>query len=172
MNSPFCNCFIEKEDFYQLLCDLEGYLQNGLHIYREGDMSNCKFPIGMLTNGVREILVNFNHSCTFDEAKVDWNRRLERMNYSNVFVKVEVTENDQDNIQRFSKLQYKKVIFAPADYRDQICTRIPRYLWRCHNRPNEGVHMFSRFLRDMNYFCATVDVLAMLVGEDEFIREW
>lgn len=171
MTSPFCNCGLEKEDYYQLLCNLEGYLQNGLHLYREGDITNCKFPIGILTDGTREIQLKFNHHCTFDEAKADWNRRLERMNYNNVFVKVEVTENDQAYIQKFSQLQYKKVIFAPADYGDNRCVSIPRYLWRCHNRTNEGTTTFPTFLRNMNYFMATVDVFEMLVGNHAFVRE-
>lgn len=36
MKSPFCNCYIGKEDYYQLLCNMKKYLQNGLYLYREG----------------------------------------------------------------------------------------------------------------------------------------
>lgn len=137
----------------------------------KGDIKNCKFPIGVLTDGKQEVLVNFNHHCTFDEVKTDWYRRLERMDYNKVFVKMEVTENDKDYIQKFSQLQYRKVIFAPSDYGDRICTSIPCYMWRCHNRSNEETNTFPMFLRNMNYFLATVDVLEMLVGEDTFVRE-
>lgn len=171
MKSPLCNCYIGKEDYYQLLCNMKKYLQNGLYLYREGDIKNCKFPIGVLTDGKQEVLVNFNHHCTFDEAKTDWYRRLERMDYNNVFVKVEVTENDRDYIQKFSRLQYKKVIFAPTDYGDKTCVSIPHYLWRCYNCTASGTTTFSAFLHRMNYFLAAVVVLEMLVGEDTFIRE-
>lgn len=171
MNSPFCNCYVKKEDYYKLLCNLKGYLQNGLELYREGDLGNCLCPVGKLTDGTGEVLVNFNHHCEFDAAKEDWNRRLKRMNYDNIFVKYEITSEDYDYLQRFSSLPYRKVIFTPADYNMEGCRSIPRYQWRCHNRTKEGTDTFPVFIRNMDYFLATVNVLDMLGGGEKFLRE-
>ena len=109
--SPFKNLFIEDEDYIKLLQNLCDYLKIPLEFLRYGTdvHSKAKYPIMKLG----DIAVHCNHDEKVEDALEKWNRRLQKINYDNLFV--ELYTLNGDIAEKFVSLkQYsRKICFVP-----------------------------------------------------------
>lgn len=69
---------------------------------------------------IKDITLHFNHAKTEEEARYNWERRKQRINYDNLFIimydKGNITESD---IRRLEKINCKnKVVFSTKEYTD------------------------------------------------------
>ena len=115
--SPFINMFENHDDYLSFLNNPEYYLSQPLRFKEMAFETNLKrdFPVVSCD----DILLNFNHYETFEEAETAWNRRKERIDWNNLYVMF--YDEDKGRIDQFSALPYKnKVCFTPMDY-DQEC---------------------------------------------------
>lgn len=76
--SPFIGINVPRGDYIRLLQDLRNYLRLRL-VFIESD----KHPIALLG----DVQLHFMHTPTREEAETKWYRRLERINWENLFVK-------------------------------------------------------------------------------------
>lgn len=106
-NSPFVNLYILPKDYIKMLQDLKRYMSLELVEVKENGIS---FPIGEL----EDIRIYFMHYSSFDEAKIKWNQRKDRINYNNLYILF----TDRDNcthadLKYFDRLPYKnKAVFT------------------------------------------------------------
>lgn len=109
--SPTINLFFSAEDFIKFCENIESYLRYEL---KDGGVSNSGgYPIGVLN----DIMINFVHYNSFNEAKEKWNERKVRLNYDNLYIIATDRDGCTDEIiKRFSKLKYKKVLFSSKYY--------------------------------------------------------
>lgn len=172
-NSPFVNLHLSKGDYLKFLKDARYYLNSELRCGQEGDIYICKIPYGTLGEGERKITLAFNHHISFEAAANDWNRRVERVNWNNIFVKMSVDNADSNIIKTFDALPYsRKVCFAPKKIEDyQSAVHLPRYIQRCKvDAIHAGSNTFSAYVRMPNELVKQIDLLKMLNGEADFRR--
>lgn len=172
-NSPFVNMFLRTDDYIKFLDNMDYYLNEELCMEEEGDVYSCSVPIGSLGDGKDKIRLYFNHHVLFSEAKKDWDRRKRRINMNNLFIKITLQNDNEILARRFDKLQYKnKICFCPKELDYDSTIFLPSYIWRSINEcTREGSNAFSGFVNNMKYLSKSCDILKMLCGEKNFIRE-
>ena len=75
--SPTVNIMMSQSDFYKLVLNLNDYLG-----YEFEEIPRRSFPRGRLN----DVVVNFTHFKTFNEAVDTWKRRTERIKFDNLWV--------------------------------------------------------------------------------------
>lgn len=123
--SPTTWCYIFPEEFLRLIENYRWYLKQPLE-FREVSNHTCtlkdkqecglskfhSYPIGVLGGDVE---IHFLHYKSEEEALDKWNRRLERVNYNNLFfVLSENNEFKEEYFQRFDKLPFKHKLFLTS----------------------------------------------------------
>ena len=119
--SPFIGLFIYSPDYVKLLANPKHYLSGELPLvfveesrYRSKD--GITYPVALL----EDIEIHFLHYADEEEARSKWSRRLARMNWDNLYFKM--NDNDQATYQLlkdFQDLPYQaKVIFSSKNYTD------------------------------------------------------
>ena len=164
-NSPFINCIVEINEYLTMLEDLKYYINSELKMERDGDIYKCQAPIGYLGEGDRKIHIRFNHHIKFEQAKKDWDRRKARVNFNNIFVKININDGDSTKMEKFKSLQLaNKVAFVPKDFHI--------YTSRLYNgNLKGGIESFPAYIRDMYSLQKEIDILSMLLGEKDYFRE-
>jgi uncharacterized protein (DUF1919 family) len=172
-NSPFVNLFISSDDYIKLLENINYYLQQELCMVSEGDVYSCTMPIGSLGEGNSKIIIDFNHHVSFIDAKNDWERRIGKINRNNLLIKMTLPNNDESIAKRFNELPFKnKVCFCPKQLDYESTVFLPRYIWRSTTQyTKQGSTTFGVFLRDMDYMSKCCDILRILCGNKDFVRE-
>lgn len=111
-NSPFVNLFINAKDYIKYLLDPQKYNEM---TFREVE-SQAGYPVGMLG----DLTFHFVHSESFEKAVADFERRVKRIRYDNLFVIF--TERDgctYQDLETFDALPYKnKIVFTHLPYED------------------------------------------------------
>lgn len=109
--SPFKNLYLEDEDYINLLQNLREYLKTPMEFLRyDIDVhSKERYPIMRLG----DISVHCNHDQRPEDALENWNRRLKKINYDNLFV--ELYTSNKNMAEKFISLeQYRnKICFVP-----------------------------------------------------------
>ncbi|NEO36149.1 MAG: DUF1919 domain-containing protein [Moorea sp. SIOASIH] len=86
--TPFVGTFINPEDYLKLCINLQDYLLLPLHFIESNKCrpgEDSPFPIAMLG----DIEINFMHYNSREEALQKWTRRIQRVNFDNVFFKID-----------------------------------------------------------------------------------
>lgn len=107
--TPLVNMFFNNDDFFRLLGDVKGYMQQPLELLGWEYETNLRrnYPVV----GLGDVAIHFNHYTDFGEAVEIWNRRKARINYDNIFV--EMTAKTDADIDRFLQLPYEhKICFT------------------------------------------------------------
>ncbi|MGK7952415.1 MAG: DUF1919 domain-containing protein [Xenococcaceae cyanobacterium] len=121
--TPFIGCFINPQDYLNLLENLRHYLSLPLNFIPSNKKlpgKNHVFPIALLGN----IEINFMHYQTEEEVKQKWERRLKRINWNNLFFKIDFCRPSpygaktysQEDITRWNQNKWQKSIaIVPKD---------------------------------------------------------
>ena len=104
--SPLINMFESNSDFLKLMCNLQHYMNCELSLNRIDYEKNLnhEFPVVNLD----DITLYFNHYMSYDEALSSWERRKQRIDYSNIFVMF-FCDNEKD-VEDFLEIPYEKKI--------------------------------------------------------------
>lgn len=132
-NTPTVGLFFMDEDYVRFLEKLEWYVAQPLEFI---SAKESRYYQKLTQNGGKEILypialiggdveIHFMHYSSQEEALEKWNRRIKRINWNRLIVKMSIRDNGydiDDIIDRFTKLPYKnKVCFTPKKVnREQI----------------------------------------------------
>lgn len=104
--SPTVGLYLNAPCYIKFISNLRYYIDLDLkftHISRYN--GRCEYPIGLLD----DIEIHFLHYKSEKDAYDKWNRRKQRINYDNLFIKF--CDNDyctDEHVIAFSKLNYKK----------------------------------------------------------------
>lgn len=97
---------------------LEDYV--AAEVEEKGYHETENYPIGVIKREDKQISIYFNHHKEFVEAKADWNRRKQRINYNNLFVIASTcNEENEDTILRWENVRKKVkgvVCFTAKEY--------------------------------------------------------
>lgn len=118
--------------------------------------------------------MNFVHSVYFKDAESQWNRRKERINLENFFVKLGIDADDENRdayLSIFSNVPHKKICF----YSGETETDGGLYLRRFEKYVKTGARMetikYTDYCRKLDWLLKSIDILKLLNGETEFLRE-
>lgn len=153
--TPFIGMFIYSEDYVKLVKNFEDYMNSELSFIKEsrwkGDY-NGSYPLGLLN----DIEIHFLHYESEESAYAKWNRRKKRINYDNLFFKM----NDDNKctfelLKEFDHLDLAhKVIFSAVDYKE-LNNLV--YFSEARGDNNVGADLF--------YYDKYFDVVTWLNGE-------
>lgn len=167
-SSPFINCWMTADDFLLLINNLEEYMKQPLVQEYEEDI--YQYPIGSLTYTNKKIQIRFIHAYSFKEAKSDFERRRNRINWDNIFICSKFSNNEY--VENFEKLPYKKKNFTIEDFGVENSIMMLGYRYEYDKRKKDAAQArdFSAYLNNMNNLTKEINVLRMLLGEDEIRR--
>jgi len=131
INTPFAWVYIKHQQYLKLLGNLEFYLNKDIEVYSSTE--NANHPVGFLD----DIEIYFFHYKEVKHAKDTWNRRLDKFNKDNYFVKAALhneeysterpitSENMDLWLEKFNNLKIKnKVAFTSSTTHFDSCVNI------------------------------------------------
>lgn len=170
--SPLINIYWDKDQFAYFMRKPKFYLDTELQMVSEGDIRKGLTPVASLGRGNDKVLLNFVHSLTFEDAKKQWERRITRINWDNIFVKFGLLSNVDSELKEisqeaFDNCEYKKIFaFYGDDIRGSYETE--RFIWSEKNNKNVKYIHFVDYFR--NFYAYDIDVLKLLVDGRGFRR--
>lgn len=120
--SPFKNLYLEDRDYIRMLGNLRYYLNCRLSFekYAVDVHSRDRYPVMALD----DVFIHCNHAGTPEEAMEDWNRRVAKMNWDNIFVEMYTSEKSvAEQFLRMNQFE-KKICFVPFCCNDkkELCS--------------------------------------------------
>lgn len=113
-----------------------------------------KYPVGRLG----DVLLHFNHAETFESAKADWERRVNRINYEQIFAMM-FTEKPEV-AREFNKLPYNKICFTTFRADDIACVHY------CEGVDKSSMKVYEVANSIAKGIIKDYDVLDLLLGQD------
>lgn len=168
--SPFILCSIQAEDYFYLLSNIEHYLQAPLRCLY--DFPDC--PTGLLEGKTNNIVIRFNHSSSFSDAKEKWETRLQRFNINDFFIKM--TIHSENEAERFSKLPFPNKIGFYARQTDKKDVVYMQQWGQPESRVLPAInHNFKSFVLrsyDANYqsLIRPFNIIQLLLGNKNYQR--
>lgn len=152
--SPTINLYFGKEDFFEFVRNLRGYLESEIIEVKD---SEKPFPVGELMYNDKKITVNFMHYANFDEAKTKWVERKKRVDFSNIYVTQIIRDASEKDITAFDNLPYKKKLLITSDNPvNSENVKIHKVLRKETYRPGEIIEYknalsVKRYIDDIDY---------------------
>jgi len=140
--SPFIGLHVFNTDFIKLASNFESYIKKPVIFIPHSQSKHKKtfrhsfgenYPLGLLGN---EIELHFVDYKTSDEALKNWNDRVSKINFDNLFFKMDASweENNFEALQAFQHIQYaNKVCFL-----------------NCHDK--EKFDLIHRYVQPIDYW--------------------
>lgn len=133
--SPTINMMMTANDFIDFCENLGHYLSidNMIQLREPSIIGSRNYPIACLDN----ITLHFVHYKSFENASAKWNERRKRVNRDKiVIIACDRDGMDDDLINRFQKLPYKKVMFCNKKHKiNKDCVYIKGY----EDMPSVGI---------------------------------
>lgn len=109
-NSPCVNLFIEEPYYLKFIQNLPHYQKQRLVFFK----TDKPYPVAKLD----DIVIDFMHYSSNEEAEQKWYERFSRVNYDNIFFMLHQREKCTDDILReFDSLPFEnKVMFVSKPY--------------------------------------------------------
>lgn len=172
--SPCINIKWQKDSFVKFIQKPRYYLSQPLRMEREGDIRGNLFPIGSLGEGEEKVYMDLVHSVCFEDAKKLWDKRLERVNFENFFIKLGIDASDKNRdfyLDGFDQVKQKKICF----YSGETESKSVIYLKRFEKFVTTGSRMdtikYHDYCRDLDWLLKSIDILKLLNGKENFLRE-
>ncbi len=164
-SSPTVNIWWNRGEYARFIEDPKFFLESELKMEEEGDITKGINPKGSLGVGNDRVVLHMVHEHTFAQAKEKWDRRRERINYDNIFIKMGFTTNLDEECKKkcfsaFDKVNTKKILVYYGDRDDAFITE--RFIH--HDRYYGRVEWFDynayfrlQYFNDINIFNLLVD---------------
>ena len=150
-STPFVGLYVMAPCYLKLLKNPKYYLGLSLSFakvskYEEVELTRekgaHKFPVGVLD----DIEIQFMHYKSEEEAKAKWERRVNRINWDNIFVKIDGSKDYAtfNLMQDFDSLTYPKICIV-KDPQPSILSAIFVKDWE-----SDGAKMFYKTNKDFS----------------------
>lgn len=172
--SPLININWQKGEFIKFIQKPEYYFKQPLKMEREGNIRGNACPIGSLGISEEKVFMEFAHSVCFKDAETLWNRRVKRINGKNFFIKlgIDATDEKKDELlDSFSKVGHKKVCFYSGETETEGVLYLKRFEKHFLMGSRMGTIKFHDLCRNIGWISQSIDVLKLLNGEKDFLRE-
>lgn len=140
--SPTVNLWFTEKDLQKMVRNLKWYMQQEL------EFIDPEFGYPAAKCG--DIVIHFNHVKTNEEAKNQWYKRRDRINYDNIWVISSDNKLSYEDIKEFGKIPCKgKVMFTAKEYPEfDYCLYIKAYEGRgtCGTYMSDHTSILDRFV--------------------------
>lgn len=173
-SSPLINIFWQKDSYSKFIQDPLYYFAQPLELHTEGNLRKNVYPVGIIGEGEKQIRLEFIHARSFDEAKNLWDKRKKRVNKDRIFVMmgIDVTEPDKEKyLKVFEGLPFPKICFYSGETSVKNVVYLSRFEWRCYQGSRMDSVKFTDYVRNMDWLSKDIDLLKLLNGEEDYIRE-
>ncbi len=171
-SSPLINIYWDREEYANFILNPLFYLSTELTLVQEGNLQAGIYPIGQLGNTERNVNLKFVHNANFTEAKLQWDRRIKRINVNNLFIKMGFTSSEKDKqllLNSFENVPYNKILFYNGDEKIEGAFKTERFIWRQQQSKRIDYFNYNDFLRSSYYL--DLDLLKLLTGDKNYSRE-
>lgn len=172
--TPLINIWWSCEEYMKFIQDPLFYLSTELQMVKDGDLRKCAAPTGMLGNSEKNVKCRFVHAANFEEAKKIWDKRKERINPNNLFVKMGFSDGYISNTEKqkameiFETVPYRKILFYYGETKVRELFKTERFVVQ---------QMSSKIVTTFNYndYCRTnssydLNLLSLFTGKSEYLR--
>jgi len=159
--SPTINMFFSEKEFNIFLKKIEFYLSQPLEYVGDEYEINLKrnYPVGRLA----DVKLYFNHYVDFEQAKIDWERRKQRMNMDNLLI-IHMAQK-KETVEEFDALPYKnKLIFVPFECELQSAFNLP------YEKERDGMYFGMKCNKIANDQLPYFDLIKFLNHEEDYCR--
>lgn len=171
---PLINIYWQKDAFVKFIQKPVYYLNKPLEMEREGNIRGGICPVGSLGEGNERVCMEFVHSFCFEDAKRLWDKRRERMNFNNMFIKLELDasmEGNENLLRAFSGVKQKKICFYSGETEVEDVLYLKRFEKFVRSGSRVDTIKYHDYIRNLNWLLKSVDILKLLNGEKDFLRE-
>jgi uncharacterized protein (DUF1919 family) len=168
--SPTIWTYIFPDDYLRFLKNFDWYLKQPLNFLpssqhamsrRFTEITHRKYPIGLLGDDVE---IHFMHYKTKKEVLEKWNKRVKRINFSNLFVVFSDGEEfRQEHYYQFERLPYKHKIFLSSKQAE--ASKITVFVRECAESPH--VYDVTKNRKYEKYW----DVIKWLNCQEDFLKK-
>lgn len=174
--SPLINVFWLKDSFCRFIQDPLYYFANTLECYIEGNLRENVYPVGQIGEKDKRIRLEFVHSPNFKEAEALWEKRKKRINKERIFVKLGIDateENKEEYLNIFEQIPFPKICFYSGEGEPQLrdIVYLKRFEWSCYQGRRMDSVKYTDYVRNMDYLYKDIDLISLLNGEKNYIRE-
>ena len=158
--SPTVNIMMSQSDFYKLVLNLNDYLG-----YEIEEIPRKSFPRGRLN----DVVVNFTHFKTFNEAVDTWKRRTERIKFDNLWV----IATDRDGITEKDIASLKDVpcrglvVFTAKKYDHPYCFQLKQF-----EEQRQIGDILQQTIYGKRYFELYFDYVGWLNSDDKVVEHF
>lgn len=115
--SPTINVGFSNEQFVLFCEHLEHYCSLPLQ------EAEWKHPMGVIHGDYGDVFISFRHYSSFEEARIKWEDRVQRLDFHNLFIIMEAKDGCPDELLlRFDRLPYRKVVLTDGKHPDVACS--------------------------------------------------
>ena len=152
--TPFVGVYINPEDYLKLLINLKDYLKEELIFVKSDLIAPGKknvFPIAML----KDVKINFMHYEDDIEAYEKWNRRVSRINWDNLFFKIDFNRPEPYGHRRYNKNDID--VWNKLSLNKSIAVHVESGIiihsgWKIKNYSPNAVENYMRMRRDFSIY--------------------
>jgi len=172
--SPLINIYWPRDSYCKFIQDPIFYLEQPLCKERDGVPRENIFPIGRLGEGNQSVQLHFVHARSFQEAKELWDRRRKRININRIFIKFGFSADEprrEEYLAVFGRLPYHKVCVysGETDIEDVFYSK--RFEWDWYHAKRLDLVCFNDWCRQVYNSLKVLDILKLLNGEKDYMRE-
>ena len=149
-NSPTINMYFpDLHEYCTYLKYIKEYSE--LPLLEKVD-ENLNFPCGVLRHPVHgDVHLCFNHDKTFSDAADKWNKRVQRIYFSKVYVLLVMKKKDMGLLDKYSSLPYRKVIITFPDVYPEISDYAEKKNISVFSLKYTGPREIGEFLRPVGF---------------------
>lgn len=172
--SPLINILWQKDSYCKFIQDPLYYFEQPLELHTEGNLRENVSPVGEIGKKDKKIRLEFVHAPNFKEAKYLWEKRRERINKDRIFVKIGIDgteENIEEYLQSFARVPFPKICFYSGKTSMKDVVYLKRFEWQCYQGKRMDSAQYTYYTRRMNYLRKDINLIKLLNGERDYIRE-
>lgn len=172
--SPLINILWRKDSYCKFMTDPLFYFMQPLELHTEGNVRENVYPVGTLGEGNRQIRLEFVHARSFDEARNLWDKRKKRVNKDRIFVMLGLDGTDLNKekyLKEFEKVPFPKICFYSGKTTVKDVVYLSRFEWRCYQGNRMTSVKYTDYARNVDWLSKDIDLLKLLNGEKDYIRE-
>lgn len=162
-NSPFVNMCMSDENYFKLLGNFKFYINQPFEFkYTNKDAMSPICSIG-------DIELHCNHYRTYEEAKEKWEKRVQKINYDNLFFMYYT--DDKSKAEKFNAIDLpKKVLFT--SFESNLDSAISFQFFQLNTVNNKYRNQFWELINNIasGKRCLNYNIFKLLQGETPATR--
>lgn len=172
--SPLINTLWKREEYCKFIKDPLYYFSQPLQNIREANLRENLYPVGQIGEGNNKVRIEFVHARNFREAEMLWEKRRKRINKKRIFVKLGFDVHEpygKEYLKIFDEISFPKICFYSGDTDISGVVYLKRFEWFCYQGNRMDSVSYNDYCRSITQLFKDIDILKLLNGESDYIRE-